>query len=151
MDWIRELLRLRDNWSERTPATSSFYFERLEPRTLLSADFLPDLMDQDFGDQPERLDESPDLQPLVSFLSSPLEKQSLAPNDLDSRLEITIVDSATPDYQQLIDTVTIRATDSDSDTVDSTFTVTVVPNENLFITTADGVITPDGLMIHCRR
>ncbi|HIG43970.1 MAG: LEPR-XLL domain-containing protein [bacterium] len=95
MDWIRKLLQHRDNWSERTPATSSSHFERLEPRVVLSADFLPGLMDQDFGDLPERLDGSSDLQPLVSFLSSLLEKQTIKDSFFTLR----------PGYQQLIDTV----------------------------------------------
>ena len=42
-------------------------------------------------------------------------------------------------------TIVVRATDSDSETVDSTFTITVVPDENLLITTLSDAVSVTGV------
>ncbi|MDK1024265.1 MAG: LEPR-XLL domain-containing protein, partial [Gammaproteobacteria bacterium] len=77
MSWIRVLERLHNSRSESDPVPSPFHFERLEPRILLSADFLPGFSDQDPSDQDQLEDNAPDLQPLIAFLSSPLDKQTV--------------------------------------------------------------------------
>ena len=73
----RVLERLHLSLFDSDRAPSPFHFERLEPRILLSADFLPGFSDQDLNDQDQHIGYSPDLQPLIAFLSSPLDKQTV--------------------------------------------------------------------------
>jgi hypothetical protein len=75
MSWNKVLERLQDDRCD-SDAPSPFHFERLEPRILLSADFLPGFSDSDSSNQDQHLQYSPDLQPLLAFLSSPLDKQT---------------------------------------------------------------------------
>ncbi|HIG39610.1 MAG TPA: DUF2341 domain-containing protein [Gammaproteobacteria bacterium] len=98
MSWSQILQNLSNGWSQRDPAPSGFHFERLEPRILLSADFLPGLVDHDLSNQDQPLDYSPDLQPVLAFLSSPGEKLEVQNSfsDFPHSLRLGLLDENQP-------------------------------------------------------